>query len=120
MNMQSGSKRRWLQLHLSTCILMTLVAGVLVGLNLSPRHEQYYKGWVEWTERLSYGWPFTACQQTVYFSDSEPAPPSMPGELAWEFGGLCMNLLEALLLLFLTAYLGERLVTRLFKKQAAG
>jgi hypothetical protein len=61
--------RRWFQLHLSTVVVLTLVAGGLVGLNVTPRESKIYVRQSvlqieEWQSTnpnplivSSYGWP---------------------------------------------------------------
>jgi hypothetical protein len=62
-------KRRWLQLHLSTAIVLMFVAGGLLGVNLSPRRCVYSlpeigAGAVALT--TYYGWP-----KVIYVSGLE-------------------------------------------------
>ena len=50
---------KWYQFQLATVCLVTLVAGVLLGLNFTPRPppKVEYAGWT--TAGHSYGWPST-------------------------------------------------------------
>jgi hypothetical protein len=58
----SNAPRLWLQLHLSTCVVLMFVAGGLMWANLQPR---------ETTNRLwpgtEYGWPLVARSDFVDF-----------------------------------------------------
>jgi hypothetical protein len=49
--MEPPKKRRFWQLHLSTAVVMTFVAGGAIWPSTSPRGEYI----------LHYGWPWTAC-----------------------------------------------------------
>ncbi len=42
-------KRRWFQLHLSTCMVLMIQAGILLLLNLTPHYPNSYSHF--------YGWP---------------------------------------------------------------
>ena len=48
--MTDKPKRRWLQIHLSTAIVLMIVTGGLLGVNLRPSHHRSYyidQGWPE-------------------------------------------------------------------------
>lgn len=58
--MTDPKPRRWFQLHLSTCIVLMLVAGGMLFLNLRPRsdaHQYACLSDVQYYQDLSYGWP---------------------------------------------------------------
>ena len=57
---QPAKKRRWLQYHLSTAIVMMFVAGGLLGMQFWPRSDRCFGGCLSYLGAFnveSYGWP---------------------------------------------------------------
>lgn len=85
------SRRRWFQFHLSTLVLLTLVAGGLMWLNFRPRERwvvvppAFLNGFTddfesletqfEGQEETDYGWPMTCCTARSNYHNFAPTAP---------------------------------------------
>ncbi len=69
--------------HLSTLVIMTLTAGIMLGINFRSSAEDWYAGWVTWGTNFSYGWPFNAYEVTVFTLTSGREPKPNPGTWHW-------------------------------------
>lgn len=110
---EAPKKRAWFQLHLSTCVVLMVVAGVLVWANCIYRDlgifEKYEQAGKEVESRImSYGWPFPLRQRI------EPDPDRMMGFVkeTWHVGSFMMNALVALAILALIAIACECVIRR--------
>jgi hypothetical protein len=107
-------KRRWFQFHLSTLIILTLVAGALLYLNLA---NPYGRGKIaERPVDIWYGWPYGACGYECRYPDSRYIPPS---SCMINNSALLTDVLCAVLILALIGVLCEAIISRR-KHQAKG
>ncbi len=132
-------KRRWFQVHLSTCIVLMFVAAGLVWLNLKARPaieqgsidqntksrvghlEKYY------TRLQIRGWPYefqnffedTKMQNDFQEALREPGEIRLPGAEGIHLAQLSLNILFALAILAATAFGCEWWVRRRGGRQQA-
>jgi hypothetical protein len=107
--------RKWFQIHLSTAVILVLVAGGLLYVNLSPAHRQgspldwpLYADDDDWYyEANDCGWPW------ILHSDFIAKYPAGTSTLAqWNHSNLFLNSLTALVLLIICAGSSEYLIRR--------
>ena len=105
-------RRAWFQLHLSTCVVLMIVAGALVWVNVVARYGQFpidrpYSGAEIY---LVYGWPVVAAATFEYVrlgGVNYPAnfiPPNYELEWRaygfWVCGGTALGLLAGTAIVF--------------------
>jgi len=123
--MNDNNPKRWFQLSLTTCIVLMVVAGVLVGLNFAFTNAVFEKGFRQKNkpERKllrfrAYGWPFALHGNTLYDGSGPPKEALTNYLLKKEWARdslyetLFSNFLVALTILALTAFLSEWLIRR--------
>ena len=101
MSDDAPKKRAWFQIHLSTAVVLIVVAGVLVWINVSPRivppdpmPKEVLALGISFTPQSKfseYGWPFTS------YCLHEFADGTDFGE--WGLGKLILNCLNSLTIL---------------------
>jgi len=110
-----SSERNWPKLHLSTALILLLVAGGLLWANLTPRFEiievpatdamlvsPYEHGRI--VTIVEYGWP---CDVVVSWLDSlDPKVVLRPEGFLWS--RIIANVVAALMILLVLAYVLER------------
>jgi hypothetical protein len=67
-------RRRWFQLHLSTVVVLTVIAGGFVGLNTRCRHSMYGSMSGSHGEAF-YGWPVQCVCRTYRLKPGDTATP---------------------------------------------
>jgi hypothetical protein len=92
--------RRWLQVHLSTAVVMMVCAGVLLKLNLLPVwHFSGQEAGSDLFEITGYGWPFKYSDTGLFYGPFRPPSFSLVK--------VCCNALVALLLVLYAAIVAE-------------
>jgi hypothetical protein len=123
------SKRRWFQIHLSTAMVLMLVAAVLIGLNTRARseplrlkfddsgtgtlHSVFFE--LPHYSAQQFGWPFTFAQKYGRNWGVNIADKSLPNLTDkalirteyLEFQNLSANIIVGLLILMHVAYASE-------------
>lgn len=114
----------WYQLHLSTCIVLMVTAGVLVWANLQSypaaamvRNDGRWMGFHphESSTMLGVGWPgcfyiYPKPLKAEFAALFLEEPKTVHGD--WDVGHLCGNLMIALIILICTAYVCEWIIRR--------
>ena len=100
-------RRKWLQVHLSTAVLLMLAAGGLIWMNVTGRHSE-----LEWMshslynriEIEKYGWPYTVVRWITEVSGT------YKNRYSSGFSALCcaIDLAVALAILFAVWFVCER------------
>lgn len=105
--------RSWFQLHLSTCVVLMVVAGALAYLSISPGSNGQSFTW--------YGWPAMAYEQHLevfLYGMSDPVEiPTLHRK--WLISGLIIDVGFALVVLGLVARVLENRVRRRQRARAA-
>jgi len=134
--MSDKPRRRFFQIHLSTAIVLSFVAGGLLWANSSPKHfhnPSYYPAELAEVEslaivaakpmRLDYGWPLVACQR-YELADTHPDKNGsyVNSPLNWYVYnhmsqlGLWVDICAAFAMLLVVALLSEFLIRRKSRK----
>ena len=108
----SDKPRRWLQLHLSTCIMLMFVAGSLMWANTfsfsGHRTHEYLDdeatGQTHLEEKpiFEFGWPFIYCTNWPTFRNTDDSPV-----LDWHQSRLYANVLVGFAILAAAAFVCE-------------
>ncbi len=116
MNDTPPPKRRFWQIHLSTVMVLTVVAGLLLYLNLRPASDKYERHY------SVYGWPnsvvaYNNLSHVWYFVKGTPQRTYDTDWSTWgEAEGVSIraaaNTIAALAILLLTAMASEYLIRR--------
>ena len=110
--------RRWLRMHLFTCVILVMVAGLQLGLNQVP-----YSTRISRLYDVSYGWPMTHYRSgmRVNFLDYDPGEPpyfSTDTYEGWNPTALAANIVINLLILFCVALACEfRLISAILARR---
>lgn len=125
---QPPKKRPWFQLHLSTCVVLMVVAGVLVWANTLDRYHGQAVTWglLDNDDVLAqpeyYGWPKTAVVRNIFFKlTASKEVVNLPQMSSTHFlypGGL-INALVVLGILSGTCFVFESTLRRRERKRAA-
>ena len=124
--MTEPPRRSRFQMHLSTAIVLMIVAGGLFWANLREAHRftlnQSVPGFLFRNEEITwseYGWPLEAMSH-LNVKDLSGLPQSMLDDLnRTDFITLAINFSVAVLILFFVFYVCDRLIRHLaFKKGA--
>lgn len=102
-------KRAWFQLHLSTCVVLMLAAGVLMWANAIPQVKTWSEPGVE-KGRRTHGFPLPIYE--VSMTDKGFGKGIFPSNAEWSVTNGVINTLIACALLSLLAYLVERFICR--------
>lgn len=103
---EQPKSRTWFQLHLSTCVVLMLVTGVLVWASLQPRLTEWYHGWAAWGVDTEYGWPLAALSnRKITLGDGV-------GGISYHPLALSVNVVSCTLILALTAVACEYAIRR--------
>lgn len=97
--------RRWYQIHLSTAILLMIVASLLLGANMKVSIDMVGvggDGGMQWRSVECYGWPFNIVVEEHYSKAR-----------VYSITGLVLNLLVALTVLIFIGIFGEIVVPML-------
>lgn len=97
-------KRPWFQLHLSTCVVLMVIAGVLVWVNSIKRALGLYGG-NDMTDLFGYGWPY----QFHTFIEPDPAWAYSTIK-SFDVGYFATDLLVALVFLTPAAIASEQII----------
>ncbi len=111
------ANRRWLQIRLSTLVLLVLVAGGLMGANFLSYHEersvQYYGETA--IENVQYwGWPLVAAYAYKYSSHGKELAPEIDSSDRYGYlpERIIGDVLAAIVILVATAVLSEYVIRR--------
>jgi hypothetical protein len=89
--MRSARRGKWLQFHLSTAVVLSIAAGVLVMWNCSP--QLYEVNGIKWGKM--YGWPWPAYYQVNFnINISDPDRGMTADRLAEIMDFLCSNIVR--------------------------
>jgi hypothetical protein len=102
-------KRRWIQLHLITLVILAVVAGVLIWVNCREQHIQL----TSTTNATAYGWPQWLCLKQAGFLNTtfNGQPVTLPMDFdGWMWKGVVENIFYALAIIAIVAIVSERLV----------
>lgn len=121
--MKPASKRPWFQLHLSTLVALSLLAGVAMLANVHPAVPRYFAGALaqEWLSPVAvehsetYGWPLVLYPDLSLraIPDGPVAPVEQP-RIVWFAAGM-----DALFWLMLFASTGSYFEMRARRKRQA-
>jgi hypothetical protein len=124
--MPETKRRRWLQLHLSTCIVLMFVAGALVWANArnrfvwsptaAPAREMLLPTSQEQDFDGVYGWPSKYYERYILRSHNMDVPAAPPTRI-WHADGVCYDTATALTILFVAAVSIEFLIRRRERQQ---
>jgi hypothetical protein len=138
--MAETKRRRWLQLHLSTCIVLMFVAGGLIWANVrlqepapppdaqvddeqdEMRYRLEHYVW-QYTEPHTRGWPWVAWQRSYKFQvtaerNDGRLPEGIDVESAdWSYGNLAADGAVSITILFTIAFFLEWLIRRRGRQQ---
>lgn len=112
--------RPWFQLHLSTCVVLMVVAGVLAMLNFRSPHMPIW--WDQDITRRSFGWPLEVVH-TLSDGDANRFEPYRWGDSgSFEINydavlKICLNALLNLMIMIGAARLSEYLIRRRARKR---
>ncbi|MCK6470943.1 MAG: hypothetical protein L6R28_04275 [Planctomycetes bacterium] len=123
MTVEKPKCRAWFQLHLSTCVVLMVVAGALVWANVEIRFEGETIGLnpagqpqknparraCGVAEKHDQGWPFNF--RTSYKAQGEH-PYELHIDAKWGSGAFVMDICIAIAVLVLAAFLCEYLIRR--------
>ena len=113
------NKRSWLQIHLSTAIVLMFVAGVLVRANVNG--TQFLAGYShrigkpEWVSTYQigkhYGWPLVAVTDEEYKTvfENPHLEAEVPPDYLVECSRIAVDALVAMMILLVVWYILERL-----------
>ncbi|HEY3321564.1 MAG TPA: hypothetical protein VGP72_13935 [Planctomycetota bacterium] len=109
--------RRFLQIHLSTLIVLSLVSGALLWANMRGHEPDGFKGfYMAFGVPAGYGWPMMAREETVFdifeMRRQVKAGVFEPYQLGWHWPALACNVAVALGTLIATALLLEWRIRR--------
>jgi hypothetical protein len=106
--------RKWFQIHLSTAVVMMLVAGMVVWLNMRGNNA---------TALIFYGWPFTGViAYDAYWTSPSPGfpNPENPFSYRYDFQFITINILFSIIVVGLSGLVTELIMRRIhfreFKK----
>ena len=111
MNDGPKRKRSWIQLHLSTCVVLSFVAGTLIYFNCKPS-----KTFTPF-DQPSYGWPAVVYDSNFELIDYDEqnfaaGKFSLVIRYRWKWAGVALNAAMTLLLLGVIALYCERRIRR--------
>lgn len=111
---EAPTKRAWFQLHLSTCVVLMLAAGVLVWANVRQKGTMELPG--QMTVYRDYrGFPLSFYKESEihWRNDSPGVPPLAPEKhLRIEYGALGADIAVTLAILALSAIACEYFILR--------
>jgi hypothetical protein len=99
----SNTPRGWLQLHLSTCVVLMFVAGGLIGANSHGKIDRWSDAYSSVITR-EWGWPCSYRLERE-FNNRNPY-------LAWDYQSICWNILAGLAILAAVALACEWWIRR--------
>jgi hypothetical protein len=101
-------KRRWFQMHLSTTVALSFMAGVLIWANVFNWPPERITPTYEF-QQITYGWPYVFWRPGQEFYTSEPD---------WNFLALLKDIFVWVMLLFLVGSVLEGAVDSINKVEA--
>ena len=122
--MSESQRRKWLQVHLSTAVLLMFVAGALIWVNVKPRtqtqrHSPMFNPWKEVLNE--YGWPLTVVSFTNKYdeiSSGDAASPLNPYNVSLSYYFASADFVTALTMLIGVYIMSELWIHRLDSRES--
>jgi hypothetical protein len=115
-------KRKWFQIHLSTAIMLTLIAGLFLYPNIKGQEIYVTVGYSSpkigaLESHLQYGWPLPLLEPTVGNHDGwSLGGPALPVHLSVSITGLLVDGSFLIFIMFCSSFIFEYFIRREARK----